>query len=161
METTVYVAIPKRLADAISSPHRAAEVDLTALLEEWATGFVFPTEALIKRARQILATEADWKLRARATVTPATTRLLRDAATHDEVLKAVAGSELAWLLDETELKPQATCLLLGLAALTALEAEVGREARRLNAEAERRAATRSARQQSDAQARPTLASVSS
>lgn len=68
------------------------------------------------------------------------------------MLQAIGASECGWLAQGGVLRPQGTALVLGFAAVLALETEVGLEAARMNAEAARRAAAQSARQQSDATA---------
>jgi hypothetical protein len=154
---TLRTTPPRQLVAAIGSNRRGAEIDLTALIEEWAVGFLRPAEALSAAVPRLLSAGENWQLRARATVTPPLVRLLRQVAEAPGVVGAIEVSDCDFLVVNGELRPDATCLLLGLAAALALEAGVGREAKRLAAEAERRAAERSAREQSDANARPKLA----
>lgn len=122
MEAVVRVALPKWLASLrplTAKPESWKQApDVTPLVEEWALIFLDPVEALRANVSAALA-QPGWTLAARATLTPATARLMRDAARTDEVGEALraAGGGVA-----------AMPLLVGLVAVTAVEANLGKAA---------------------------------
>lgn len=121
MDATVRAALPKWLG-VIRADSWRHTYDVTPLVEEWALVFLDPVEALRRNVAQALS-QPGWSLCAKATVTPTIHRLLRDAAADGEVeervREALSGGTLgAGLLP----------LLLGVAAVTAVEANIGRAA---------------------------------
>jgi hypothetical protein len=137
--------------------------DVSDLVAEWAAGSLDPVSELRDGSHDLLQSPG-WGTTARASVSGAALRLLRDAATDSAVVAAVAESkDYPQLVQDGKLSPRALPLLLGLASATAVSANVGRTARhvraamRKGAEAEKR---RSERQRSaasaDASERPRL-----
>lgn len=124
MEATLRVALP---ASFLAKPGSwSTTLDLTDLLDEWALGLLDPVEALRKGTAGAL-TQPGWDLCGKATVSAATMRLIREAADTD-LVAAVKASECGRLVKRGQLGAQGVCLLLGLAVVTALEANVGRAA---------------------------------
>lgn len=122
MEAVVRVGLPQWLTGlrpltARPESWRQAP-DVTPLVEEWALIFIDPLDALRANVAAALR-QPGWTLAARATLTPTTMRLLREAARTEEVEAALraAGGGLA-----------AVPLLLGLVVVTAVEANLGKAA---------------------------------
>ncbi len=114
----------------------SALVDVTALVEEWAVALLDPIGELRRHTAKALEYPG-WDLCGKATLSPATTRLLREAAAEPDVLAAVSKSAYGPLV-RGRLHPQATCLLLGLVVVTALHADIGKAAAALHAEVQKR-----------------------
>lgn len=134
MEATVKVALPGWML-ARRGPWSGL-LDVTALVEEWAVGLLDPVGVLRRHAAKALEYPG-WDLCGKATVSAATMRLLREAAADRDVLEAVSQSRYAPLVSE-RLGAQATCLLLGLAATTALDAYIGKAASSVRADVKKR-----------------------
>lgn len=134
MEATVKVALPGWML-ARRGPWSGL-LDVTALVEEWAVGLLDPVGELRRHAAKALEYPG-WDLCGKATVSAATMRLLREAAADRDVLEAVSQSRYAPLVNE-RLGAQATCLLLGLAATTALDAYIGKAASSVRADVKKR-----------------------
>ncbi len=122
MEATLRVALPASLLAKRGS--WATALDLTELLDEWALGLLDPVETLRKGAAKALA-QPGWDLCGKATVSAGTMRLIREAADAD-LIAAIKASECGRLVKRSQLGTQGVCLLLGLAVVTALEANVGK-----------------------------------
>lgn len=125
MEATVRVALPKWLTGLRAPSARPGSwgqaPDVTALLEEWALVFLDPVAAL--RANVVAALgQPEWTLSAKATLTQTTARLLRDAARAEEVEAAIraAGGDGGSV--------GTVPLLVGVAAVTTVEANIGKAA---------------------------------
>jgi hypothetical protein len=136
MEATLRVALP---ASLLAKPGSwATALDVSALLDEWALGLLDPVEALRKGAAKGLAQEG-WDLGGKARVTGTTMRLIREAAADADLIAAVKASACGRLVRRGQLGPQGICLLLGLAVVVTLEANVGRAAALFLAEYDKRA----------------------
>jgi hypothetical protein len=136
MEATLRVALPGSL---LAKPGSwATALDVNALLDEWALGLLDPVDALRKGAVKALAQEG-WDLGGKATVSTATMRLIREAAADADLVAAVKASEYGRLVKRSHLGPQGICLLLGLAVVVTLEANVGKAAALFLAEYDKRA----------------------
>lgn len=98
----------------------ATALDASALVEEWALVLLDPVGALVRVAPAALKLPG-WDLTGKATVTPAVMRLVREAAGDPHVARAVTD---AFGSGKTTL--QSGCLVVGLAAVTALDANVGK-----------------------------------
>jgi hypothetical protein len=136
MEATLRVALPGSL---LAKPGSwATALDVSDLLDEWALGLLDPVEALRKGAAKALAQEG-WDLGGKATVSGATMRLIREAAADADLIAAIKASDCGQLVRRGQLGPQGVCLLLGLALVVTLEANVGRAAASFLAEYDKRA----------------------
>lgn len=125
MEATLRVALP---ASFLAKPGSwATALDVSALLDEWALGLLDPVQALRKGAVKAL-TQEGWDLGGKATVSAATMRLVREAAADADLVAAVKASACGQLVRRSQLGPQGVCLLLGLAVVVTLEANVGKAA---------------------------------
>lgn len=98
----------------------ATALDVTALVEEWALVLLDPVEALGRVAPAALK-QPGWDLSGKATVTPTVMRLVREAAADPSIERAVAQA-----VGNGKMLLQGACLMLGLAAVTALDANVGK-----------------------------------
>ena len=138
MNAILRVALP----GCVGAGHQkswAAALDVTPLLNEWALALLDPVEALRRVAPDALK-EPGWDLTGKATVTPALMKLVCDAAADTEVVRAIESA-----IGPGRLTFQGACLLLGLAAVTALDANVGKASALVLADVrKRRAATASA-----------------
>lgn len=164
MDATLRVALPAWVS-AGRQRTWATALDVSPLLEEWALVLLDPVEALTRVAPTALK-ESGWDLTGKATVTPAVMKLIRDAACEPEVERAIAEA-----VGPGKMTLQGACLMLGLAAVTALEANVGKAAALTLADLKKRkAATESAANKRERQrsapvaaraeaARPTLTSM--
>lgn len=164
MDATVRVALPGWLG-AGRTKTWATALDVSALIEEWALVLLDPVEAMARVAPAALKLPG-WDLTGKATVTPTVMKLVRDAAASPEVERAVTEAVGAGKMDL-----QGACLLLGLAAATALDANVGKASAVVLADVKkRRAATASAEVKRERQrsapaevraeaARPTLSPI--
>lgn len=119
MEATVRVGLPGWLVEGRQRSWSTA-LDVSALVDEWAVALLDPVEALKRAAPAALALPG-WELAGRATVTPAVMRLLREAASDAEMVAVIERA-----IGRGKLGLQGSCLLLGLAAVTALDANIGR-----------------------------------
>jgi hypothetical protein len=136
MEATLRVALP---ASLLAKPGSwAAALDVSALLDEWALGLLDPVEALRKGAAKALAQDG-WDLGGKATVRTATMRLIREAAADADLIAAAKASACGQLVRRDQLGPQGVCLLLGLAVVVMLEANIGKAAAAFLAEYDKRA----------------------
>lgn len=136
MEATLRVALP---ASLLAKPGSwATALDVTALLDEWALGLLDPVEALRKGAAKALAQEG-WDLGGKATVSTATMRLIREAAADADLITTVKASGCGQLVRRDQLGAQGVCLLLGLAVVVTLEANVGKAAALFLADYDKRA----------------------
>ena len=153
MDVTVKVALPGWML-ARRAPWSGL-LDVTPLIDEWAVALLDPIDELRRYAGEALKYPG-WDLCGKATLTPATMRLVREAAADADVLAAVSESGYAPLFRD-RLQPQATCLLLGLVAVTTLHADIGKGAAALRAEVKKRqerAASTSERERSEDAAAP-------
>jgi pyruvate/2-oxoglutarate dehydrogenase complex dihydrolipoamide acyltransferase (E2) component len=121
MEATMRVALPGWVGAGRQKTWATAR-DVTALIEEWALVLLDPVAALARVAPAALK-QPGWDLSGKATVTPAVMRLVREAAADADVERAVAAA-----VGNGRMMLQGACLLLGLAAVTALDANVGKSA---------------------------------
>lgn len=136
MEATLRVALP---ASLLAKPGSwATALDVSALLDEWALGLLDPVEAVRKGAASALAQDG-WDLGGKATVTGTTMRLIRQVADDADVIAAVKASACGQLVRGDKLGPQGVCLLLGLAVVVTLQANVGKAAAVFVAEYDKRA----------------------
>jgi hypothetical protein len=119
MEATMRVALPGWVG-AGRQKTWATALDVSALVEEWALVLLDPVDALVRVAPAALKLSG-WDLTGRATVTPSVMRLIREAAGDAHVERAVTE---AFGRGMTTL--QGGCLIVGLAAVTALDANVGK-----------------------------------
>jgi hypothetical protein len=119
MEATLRVALPGWLG-AGRQKTWAGALEVTPLLDEWALALLDPVASLRRVAPAALELPG-WELSGKATVTPAVMRLVRDAADDADIVAAVEAS-----VGPGKLGLQGSCLLLGLAAVTALDANIGR-----------------------------------
>jgi hypothetical protein len=131
MDATIRVALPAWVG-AGRQKTWATALDVTALIEEWALVLLDPVDALGRVAPAALKLP-DWDLSGKATVTPAVMRLVRDAAQDPDIERTVAEA-----VGRGKMTLQGGCLLLGLAAVTALDANVGRAAALTLAELKKR-----------------------
>jgi len=171
MDATLRVALPGWVG-AGRQRTWATALDVSALVEEWALVLLDPVEGLARVAPAALK-QPGWDLTGKATVTPAVMKLVRDAACEPQVERAVAEA-----VGPGKMTLQGACLMLGLAAVAALDANVGKAAavtladlkKRLADLKKRKAATDSAAAKRERQrsapaaaraeaARPTLASM--
>jgi hypothetical protein len=121
MEATMRVALPGWLG-AGRQKTWATALDVTALVDEWALVLLDPLDALGRVTPAALKLPG-WDLSGKATVTPAVMRLIRDAAQDPDIERAVTQA-----FGKGKMTLQGGCLLLGLAVVTALDANVGRAA---------------------------------
>jgi hypothetical protein len=135
MEATLRVGLPGWLAAGRQKSWSTA-LDVTPLLDEWALALLDPVAGLRRVAPSALQLPG-WELCGKATVTPAVMRLVRDAAEDAEVVGAIEAAVGPGMLDL-----QGSCLLLGLAAVTALDANIGRASALVLADVKKRQATR-------------------
>lgn len=135
MEAIVRVALPGWLL-ASRQKSWATALDVTPLLDEWALALLDPVDALRRAAPAALALPG-WELAGRATVSPAVMKLVRDAATDPEVVALIEKA-----VGPDKLGIQGSCLVLGLAAVTALDANIGRASALMLAEVKKRKAAR-------------------
>ena len=133
MDAVLRVALPEWLGVKPSSSWRGT-YDVTPLVEEWTLEFVDPVEELSRVAPQLLA-QPGWRLCARATVTPGLHRVIRDAGNNGELQELLRP-----LRERAELRRATIPLLLGLAAVTAVEASLGQAAAGALDEVRKRAA---------------------
>jgi len=133
MEATLRVALPGWVG-AGRQRTWATALDVSALVEEWALVLLDPVEALVRVAPAALKLSG-WDLSGKATVTPAVMRLIREAAGDAHIERAVTE---AFGSGKTTL--QGGCLMVGLAAVTALDANVGKAAALALAELKKRRA---------------------
>ena len=158
MEVTLRIALPETFIVPPGGWNRA--LDLTDLVDEWAFGLLDPMEALRSSTARMLK-QAKWDLCAKATVSAATMRVVREAAAVPDVVAAVKSSAYKRFVKNGALTGQGICLLLGLAVAVAIEANVGKagamflrdydkrvveEARAERAKAEQASATDNARE---------------
>jgi hypothetical protein len=122
MEVTLRAALPESFLVKPTGWNQA--LDLTDLVEEWTLALLDPVDALRCSAKRMLKAPK-WELCAKATVSVPTMRLIREAADDPDVVAAVKGSAYKSFVKEEALTPQGVCLLLGLAAAVAIEANVG------------------------------------
>jgi hypothetical protein len=134
MDATMRVALPAWVG-AGRQKTWATALDVTALIEEWALVLLDPVDALGRVAPAALKLPG-WDLSGKATVTPAVMRLVRDAAQDPDIERAVAQA-----VGKGKMTLQGGCLLLGLAAVTALDANIGRAAALTLADLKKRQAT--------------------
>jgi hypothetical protein len=80
-----------------------------------------------------------WDLSGNATVSTATMRLVREAAADSDLIAAIKASACGQLVRRGQLGAQGVCLLLGLAVVVTLEANVGRAAAGFLADYDKRA----------------------
>jgi hypothetical protein len=138
MEATLRVGLPGWLVAAGRHSSWSTAFDVTALVEEWALALLDPVDAL-RRATPAALELPGWSLCGRATVSPSVMKLVREAASDPEVVAHVERS-----LGRGKLSVQGSCLLLGLAAVTALDANIGRASASLLADVKKRQAARNA-----------------
>jgi hypothetical protein len=124
MEVTLRVALPESFLVKPAGWNQA--LDLTELVDEWALGLLDPVDALRSSAARMLK-QGKWELCAKATVSAATMRLIREAAADPDVIAAVKSSFKSFVKNGA-LSAQGVCLLLGVAVAVALEANVGKAA---------------------------------
>lgn len=134
MDATMRVALPEWVRAGRQKSWSTA-LDVTPLVEEWALVLLDPVDALGRVAPAALKLPG-WDLSGKATVTPAVMRLIRDAAQDPDIERAVAQA-----FGKGKMTLQGGCLLLGLAAMTALDANVGRAAALTLADIKKRQAT--------------------
>jgi hypothetical protein len=135
MEAIVRVGLPGWLSTGRQRSWATA-LDVTALLDEWALALLDPVDAL-RRAAPAALEQPGWDLCGRATLTPAVMRLVRDAAAEPEVV-----AHIEKVVGPDKLTLQGSCLLLGLAAVTALDANIGRASALMLADVKKRNATK-------------------
>lgn len=148
MDATLRVALP---ASLLAKPGSwATALDVSALLDEWALGLLDPVEALRKGAAKAL-TQEGWDLGGKATIGPATMRLIREAAADADLVAAVKASGSGQLVRRGQLGPQGICLLLGLAVVVTLAANIGKAAALFLADYDKRAVAAAHRERAAAE----------
>jgi hypothetical protein len=135
MEATLRVGLPGWLV-AGRQKSWATALDVSTLVEEWALALLDPVDAL-RRAAPAALEQPGWELCGRATVTPAVMKLVREAAADPEVV-----AHIEKVVGAGKLSLQGSCLVLGLAAVTALDANIGRASALMLADVKKRKATR-------------------
>lgn len=135
MEATLRVALPGWLA---ADRHKSwsTALDVTPLLDEWALALLDPVDALRRVTPNALRLPG-WELSGKATTSPAVMRLIRETAGDAEVVRHVEKA-----FGPGKLSLQGSCLLLGLAAVTALDANIGRASALVLADVKKRQAAR-------------------
>jgi hypothetical protein len=119
MEATLRVGLPGWLI-AGRQKSWATALDVTALVEEWTLALLDPVDALRRAAPEALRLPG-WELAGKATVNATTMRVVRDAAADPDVQALIEEA-----IGPGKLTLQGSCLLLGLAAVTALDANIGK-----------------------------------
>ena len=131
MEATVRVALPGWVG-AGRQRTWATALDVTPLVEEWALVLLDPVGALARVAPAALR-QPGWDLTGKATVSATVMRLVRDAAGDADVARTIEAA-----VGTGKMTLQGACLLLGLAATTALDANVGKASAVVLADLKRR-----------------------
>jgi hypothetical protein len=126
MEATVRVALPSWLA-GLRPLHAKPESwgqapDVTALLEEWALAFADPIAALQANVGAALG-QPGWTFGAKATLTQTTARLVREAVKAQGVEAAIRAA-----LGNRSTRHATIPVLVGVAVVTAVEANIGKAA---------------------------------
>lgn len=134
MEATMRVALPGWVGAGQQNTWATA-LDVSALVEEWAVVLLDPVDALVRVAPAALKLSG-WDLSGKATVTPAVMRLIREAAGDAYVESAITEA-----FGSGKMTLQGGCLIVGLAAVTALDANVGKASALALAELKKRRAT--------------------
>jgi len=137
MEATLRVGLPGWLVLG-RQPTWQTALDVAPLVEEWALAFLDPVDALRRSAPAALK-QPGWELAGRATVTPALMRLVRDAAADADIRALVERA-----LSGGAVSVHGTCLIVALAAVAALDANVGKASSFVLAETRKRKVAREA-----------------